>query len=85
MGTTDYLNVTGRLNFTDGHRSGIITVPVTEDSGYEGLEAFRLQLREAGSGAVLAAPQARPWFTSPTPKALPCAIRTTPNTRDTCI
>jgi hypothetical protein len=32
---------TGRLNFTDGQRSGIITVAVTEDSGFEGLEVFR--------------------------------------------
>ena len=80
-GTTDYLNVTGRLNFTDGQRSGIITVPITEDTGYEGLEAFRLHLREPGGGAVLGAASSAVVYITDTRDVAVCD---THNTRDTC-
>jgi len=52
---SDYTTTNGTLNFADGVISQVISIPIIDDTSYEGNEAFTVTLSNATGGAVLGA------------------------------
>jgi hypothetical protein len=55
---SDYVAASGTLHFADGETTKSVTVQLTDDTTYEGLEAFELKLNDPSAGATLGAPSA---------------------------
>ena len=55
---TDYTATSGRLDFAAGETTKTVTIPLLDDTAYEGQEAFLVRLRSAAGGARIVAGEA---------------------------